>query len=165
MRSATTFSQREGRHGKEKGKHARGVPSLKTRTAHSRSQETKAVRLFGPIECHARRDGLAVSIGYPTYFSVRSDPDCRRSTQMIERQRFARQWHGLECHGESIYKDFDGNWANARVIKGCMATTEESAEVLKSEQLSAHRNHTLLLWITKHLGRFASELLPRKTRR
>ena len=84
---------------------------------------------------------------------------------MIERQRFARQWHGLECHGESIYKDFDGNWANARVIKGCMATTEESAEVLKSEQLSAHRNHTLLLWITKHLGRFACVLLTRETRR
>src|SRR5690349_19645758 len=53
MRSATTFSRREGRHGKENGKHGRECRPLKTRTVHSRSQETKpsagSVRLSATI--------------------------------------------------------------------------------------------------------------------
>ena len=43
-----------------------------------------------------------------------------------------------------------------------------SDKVRKCSKVSSFRRtatNTLLLWITKHLGRFASELLPRKTRR
>jgi hypothetical protein len=63
----------KGRHGKENGKHGRECRPSKTRTAHSRSQETKAVRLYGPIECHARRDGWRCQSGIQRIFLFGSD--------------------------------------------------------------------------------------------
>jgi hypothetical protein len=68
-----------------------GMPSLENADGtHSRSQETKAVRLFSPIECQTRQNGWRCQSGIQRIFLFGSDLTAEDPLRMIEGQRSTR---------------------------------------------------------------------------
>jgi len=89
------------------------MPSLENADGTLKESGDKAVRWFGPIECHHRRDGWRCQSGIQRIFLFGSDLTAEDPLGVVKRRGSAESGMGWNAIGRKNNRRDGETWANA----------------------------------------------------